>query len=180
MSKEKKHSIKEQKFTYRWFYRFIYRYGNVLATVILLLYIIPTLLNAQKDSTMYFYVVAIGVIIALINIYFVRLYKVVPYEIEFRSEKLICRDFLFSSKEVEIPFAEIDKLKGGIFDGKPNGVMRVYNSKKDIEIGFFHKISNAKVLESLILSKISKELYDEVLDKIGVRREKIREKANKN
>jgi hypothetical protein len=58
--------------------------------------------------------------------------------------------------------------------------MRVYNSKKDIEIGFFHKISNAKVLESLILSKISKELYDEVLDKIGVRREKIREKANKN
>ena len=89
-----------------------------------------------------------------------------PYKIEADEEKIVCSHFMFSGKIYTIIFDEIDKLSGGIFDGKVRGLMKVHNQKDGITIGFFHKIHDAKTLETLILSKVPKKLYDEVIDKI--------------
>ena len=82
----------------------------------------------------------------LINKTYLYLYKILPYRIEADDEKMVCTDFLFSKRHVTVFFKDITTLTGGIFD----------------------KMKDARQLETLILSKVSKELYDEVVERVGL------------
>jgi hypothetical protein len=95
--------------------------------------------------------------------YFVY-YKILPYKIEADDEKMICSNFLFSQKVVTVYYKNIDMLKGGVFSGRLSGVMKIHDGKNKVEIGFSHKINNSGRLISLMLSKVSKELYNEIID----------------
>ena len=107
-----------------------------------------------------------SLLIFFINKLYLTLYKIIPYKIVADEYKLICSEFLFSNKEVIIDFNNIDKLKGGIFEGKLQGLLRVYDGKNNVHIGYFNKIKNSKILGTILLSKVNKSVYEDVIRNI--------------
>jgi hypothetical protein len=153
-------------FTYTFYAKFIYRYGNIIATILLILYLVPVVLGVDENIYL-----IIPLVISLFFLYYINkkyftLYKVMPYKIEADDEKMICTEFIFSDKEVIIYYKDIQALSGGIFEGRLRGVMKVCDGKNQICIGFSDKIKNSKKLMTIILSKVRKEIYDEVIAKL--------------
>jgi len=152
---------------YSFFGLLIYRFGNILVTFFLFLYLISLTINLGAG-----WVYIVPLIITLLLIYFlnkhyITLYKILPSKILANDEKIICSGFFFSKKEITIYFKNINKLSGGIFSGKISGLMKVEDRDSQLSIGFFHKINGAKELETLILSKVDRLIYNEVLSRIG-------------
>ncbi|HEY6906825.1 MAG TPA: hypothetical protein VI230_05115, partial [Ignavibacteriaceae bacterium] len=85
-------------------------------------------------------------------------------------------DFIFSGKEFTIYYSDIESLKGGVFEGRLSGVMRVCDRKNQVCIGFFNRLKRADKLQTLLLQKVPRKVYDEVLEKVGP---KIRKDDNK-
>lgn len=153
-------------FSYPFYVKLIYRYGNIFATILLLFYLVPVVVGI--DENLY---LIIPLIISLFLLYFINkkyftLYKVMPYKIEADDEKIICREFIFSDKEVVIQYKDIETLSGGIFNGKLRGIMKVCDGRNKICIGFSEKIKDSKKLMTLILSKVNKEIYDSVIERL--------------
>ncbi|MBD3408737.1 MAG: hypothetical protein GF419_00895 [Ignavibacteriales bacterium] len=172
--------IKEQPkvFTYPLALKLVYRYGNIAATFTLALYLVPLIAGASEHSEYTFYALAVGIMIVAINWWFVKLYAVTPYRVEADEEKLVGSSYVFRSKRVEIRFADVVDLKGGIFEGRPYGLMKVID-KEGATIAFFHRIRRSKELQGEILRLVPRKVYDDVLDKLGMRKDKIRKKASK-
>lgn len=155
-----------QLFVYPFYVKFIYRYGNIIATVLLMLYLIPVVVGLDDNNYL-----IIPLIISLFFLYFINkkyltLYKVIPYIIEADDEKMICKNFIYSSKEVIIYYKDIESLSGGIFEGRLRGIMKVCDGKNQICIGFSERMKDSKKLMTLILSKVRKEIYDDVIEKL--------------
>jgi len=136
-------------------------------------YMIPALVNLDKDM-----IYLIPIIISLLLIYFINkhyllLYKILPYKIIADDEKLIGRDFLFSNKEITIYFYDIISLEGGIFIGKPAGLMKVNDGKNKYTIGFYSKLINAQELSTIIISKVNRKVYDQVINKDVLNKKEI-------
>lgn len=155
-----------QAFTYPLFYKIILRFGNIPLTLLLILYLIPSVVYVDKDLVLLIPLIISTLLIYLLNRQYITLYKILPYKITIENGKMICSEFLFSNREVTINFCDIDKLKGGIFEGKLYGILKVYDGKNKIYIGFFNKIKNSKLLGTIILSKVNKNVYDEVIKNI--------------
>lgn len=155
-----------ETFTYSVFWKFIYRYGSIVITPLLLLYILPIALNLDKNL-----ILIVPFIISLFLLYYINksyfnFYKLVPDKIETDDEKIICSEFLFKEKMVTILFKDIESLSGGIFDGRFRGLMKVCDGKNKICIGFFDRINNSTKLVTLIISKVDKTIYDQVIENI--------------
>lgn len=155
-----------QLFVYPFYVKFIFRYGNIIATILLLLYLIPVVSGLDENWYLIIPLIISIVLLYFINKKYLTLYKVMPYKIEADDEKMICKNFIYSSKEVTIYFKDIDSLAGGIFDGKLRGIMKVCDGKNQICIGFSEKLKDSKKLMTLILSKVRKEIYDDVIEKL--------------
>jgi hypothetical protein len=155
-----------QTFTYPFYTRIIYRYGNIAATVLLLLYLIPIIIGVDENRYLLIPLAASLFLIYFVNKKYLTLYKVMTYKIEANEDKLVCTDFVFSDRVVVIYFEDVESLSGGIFDGRLRGVMKVCDGKNQICIGFSDKIKDSKKLITLILSKVKKEVYDEVIEKL--------------
>jgi hypothetical protein len=110
--------------------------------------------------------------IYLLNKHYLNLYKIIPYKIEADEEKIICTDFLFSRKEFNIFYADVESLTGGIFDGRFSGVMKVCDRKNQVCIGFFNRIRNADKLQTILLSKVPRKVYDDVVERVGLKNKK--------
>lgn len=93
-----------------------------------------------------------------------------PFRIKSDEEKLYCDKFIFSKRSVEICYEDISLLQGGIFSGKHRGMMVVRDGKNNFTLGFYHKIKNGKDLETTLLSKVPKHVYDELINKIGIKK----------
>lgn len=92
-----------------------------------------------------------------------------PFKIEADDDKMICSDFMFSKKRsAEIFFIDIDSLTGGIYYGLKRGIMKVCDKKNNICIGYYNQIRNSKELNTIILSKVPRRVYDDVLRKAGL------------
>jgi hypothetical protein len=155
-----------QTFTYPFYAKYFYRYGNILATVLLLLYLIPVVVGIDENKYLVIPLVITLFVVYYVNKKYLTLYKVMPYKIEADADKMVCKDFIFSDKEIVIYFKDIGSLSGGIFDGRLRGVMKVCDGKNQICIGFSDKIKDSKKLMTLILSKVKKEVYEEVIEKL--------------
>lgn len=153
-------------FVYPFYVKLIFRYGNIIATILLVLYLIPVVSGLDENGYLIIPLIISVVLLYFINKKYLTLYKVMPYKIEADDEKIICKDFIYSSKEVTIYFKDIDSLAGGIFDGKLSGIMKVCDGKNQICIGFSEKLKDSKKLMTLILSKVRKEIYDDVIEKL--------------
>ena len=155
-----------QIFTYPLFYKFILRFGNIPLTLLLLLYFIPSIVYVDKDLVLIIPLIISSFLIYFLNKQYLTLYKILPYKIVVDGGKLICNDFLFSKKKITINFEDIEKLKGGLFEGKLHGILKVFDGKNRIYIGYFNKIKNSQLLGTVILSKVNKSVYDEVIKNV--------------
>ncbi|HEX9251217.1 MAG TPA: hypothetical protein VF870_03195 [Ignavibacteriaceae bacterium] len=155
-----------QTFTYPLFWKFIYRYGNLVISPLLLLYTLSLVALIDKNL-----IILIPFLLALFILYFlnksyINFYKLVPYKIEIDDEKIICTDFLFRDKSITIFIKDIESISGGIFDGRYRGLMKVCDGKNKLCVGFFDRINNSSKLVTLILSKVDKKIYDKVIEQI--------------
>ena len=120
--------IENQIFTYPYLFRFIFRYGNIILTPIIVIYSVPLIYYFNQKP-----ILAVPIIVNLFIIYFLNnhyfnLYKILPYKIEADDEK------------------------------------------NNLCIGFYQKLTNTQKLATIILSKVKRSIYDEVLDKISSRK----------
>ena len=155
-----------QTFTYPIFWKFIYRYSNLVITPLLITYALSLIIIIQNNL-----IILIPFLLSLFLLYYLNksyltFYKLVPYKIEIDNEKIICTDFLFSNKSITIFIKDIESLSGGIFDGRYRGLMKVCDGRNKIIIGFFDRIINSNKLVTLILSKVDKKIYDKVIEQI--------------
>lgn len=166
-----------QTFKYSIGYKLIFRYGNIPITFVFIMYLLPVITNFTYEFSKIAYLFVFILLIIVLNRHYFKLYKLMPYKIEMDDEKLVFTDFTTNDRAVTMKFEDIESLKGGIFDGKISGLMKIKDTNGN-EVGFFHKLTNAKQLETLILSKVKKEIYDDVIEKLSARRGKIRDKAS--
>jgi hypothetical protein len=157
-------------FEYPVFFRLLYRYGNIPITLFLSIYLVPSVINVDRDLIFLIPVVGILILIYFVNKRYLYLYQVVPYKIEIDEEKLICSDFFLQKKAVIVYYKDIDELSGGIFSGKLKGLMKVYDGKSKMCIGFFDRIKGAKDLQTAILSKVRSEVYNKVVESVGLKK----------
>ena len=165
MVSEKKEIIKEYK--YPLFPRILYRLGNIPLTFLLVILLIPEVVNLDRNLFLLLPLIITLLMIYFLNRFYIILYKILPYKISIDRECMICNNFLFTDKKVEIMFKDIESLKGGVFEGQINGLMKVI-SKNNINIGFYNTINNARELETIILSRVNKQVYDIATTKIGL------------
>jgi hypothetical protein len=52
--------------------------------------------------------------------------------------------------------------------------MKLRDSKRKLQVGFSQKMKNSEKLIAVILSKVSKDLYDEVISNLTERRHRIK------
>lgn len=162
--------------TYSFFIKFLYRYGNIFITLLMILNLIPLVI--YLDTNVYF---IIPIAITLLIIYFTNrfyflIYKSFPFRIEADEEKIVCTDFMFRNKEVVIYYNNIKSISGGIFEGRLSGIMKVCDGDKNICITFSHRIKNSTKLIATILSKVDKKIYDEKIESLQKISSKIRKK----
>lgn len=161
-----------QLFTYSYIYKLLYRYANIPVTVILSIYLVPSVVYLDKNLIYLIPVVLLLLMIYLLNRHYLTLYKIIPYRIEADEEKIVCTDFLFSKKEFTIYYNDIESLTGGIFDGRFTGVMKVCDKKNQVCIGFFNRLKNADKLQTILLSKVPRKVYDDVVERVGLKNKK--------
>lgn len=160
------------EFVYPWYYKLFYRYGNIPLTLMLSFYLI-VLVEKLDTHLVYFLplVITLG-LIYLLNRHFLVLYKILPYTIEADEEKIIAKNFFLSSRRETIKYTDISSLEGGLFDGRTRGVMRVWDGKSKVCIGFYSSLKDYNKLGTLILSKVDKNVYDTVLQKVAEQKKK--------
>lgn len=164
--------IEKQSFTYPLIFRLLFKYGNLIASLLLIIYSIPLIVYLDQNK-----ILIIPIIISLLFIYFINrhylnLYKILPYKIEADNEKMVCSNFFLSKKEVIIFYRDIESLSGGVFKNKVSGIMKVCDGKSAICVGFYQRLINSNKLATIILSKVERPLYDEVLEKLMAKRKK--------
>jgi hypothetical protein len=158
--------IVRQVFLYPLLFRIIFRYGNVVITFLLIVYSLPLAANLDKDKILMIPLIITVLVIYFLNRHYLNLYKILPYKIVADDEMLICSGFFLSKKEIIIRYENIESLSGGIFENKISGVMKVCDGKNGMCIGFYQRMTNSSMLSTIILSKVKRELYDEVLEKL--------------
>ena len=164
MLEEKNENV--QISTYSTVLRLLYRYGNVIVTLFLLLYLLPIVVNLDQKLILLLPLLLILFLIYYVNKHYFMLYKIMPFKIEFDDEKMICTKFILGRKKFDVYYADINKLEGGVFDNKMSGIMKVYDGKNSVIIGFYPRIRNSNKLITMILSKVKKEIYDEVMERL--------------
>ncbi|MBK7379530.1 MAG: hypothetical protein IPJ03_11075 [Ignavibacteriales bacterium] len=155
---------------YPLFYKLLFRYGNIPLTFILSAYLVYLVLNIDRELYFVLPTLINLFIIYYLNKTYLRMYKIMPFRIKADDEKLYCDKFIFSKKMTEICYEEISLLQGGIFSGKHRGMMVIRDGKNNFTIGFYHKINGGKALETILLSKVPKPVYDEVINRIGIKK----------
>ena len=136
----------------------------------LILYLVPSVINLDRDLIYLLPVTGILILIYFINKRYLYLYQFVPYKITADEEKIICTNFFLSTKETIIYYRDVDELSGGIFSGKLKGLMKVYDNKSKVSIGFFDRIKGVKDLQTIILSKVKSEVYNKVVESVGLKK----------
>lgn len=169
MSEDK---IEKQTFTYPFLFRIIFRYGNIIITPLLLLYTIPLVTFLDEKIILAFPLLVNLFLIYFLNRHYFNLYKILPYIIEADDEKITCSKFFLSKKEVAIYYNDVSSLSGGIFENRISGVMKVCDGKNNLCVGFYSRMNNSGKLATIILSKVNRELYDIVLEKIKSQKQK--------
>jgi len=170
----KEDKIEKQTFTYPFLFRIIFRYGNIIITPLLLLYTIPLLTFLDEKIILAFPLLVNLFLIYFLNRHYFNLYKILPYLIEADDEKITCSEFFLSKKEIVIYYDDVASLSGGIFENKISGLMKVCDGKNNVCIGFYQRLNNSGKLATIILSKVNRELYDIVLEKIKSGKQKVK------
>jgi len=159
-----------QTFTYSLIVKIIFRFGNIFVTLLLSIYLIPVLYNIDQNMILILPLIIAAIILYMVNRTYLTYYLILPYKVEANDEKIVCSDFLLSKKVVTVFYKDIDKLQGGVFSGRSSGIMKLRDGKSKLQVGFSQKMNNSEKLIALILSKVPKELYNDVISNITEKR----------
>lgn len=150
-------------FTYSVFARLFYRYANIPITILLLLSLL-TALGGMYTSWIYIIPTVVDLlIIYVVNRYYIKSYGRFPYKIEADNEKIICSDYFFRNKQIELDHISITKITGGIFSGNIARPIYLHDENNNIVIGFNNHLKNYDKLVTIILANVKQELYDDLL-----------------
>ncbi|MBI9072407.1 MAG: hypothetical protein JEY94_12465 [Melioribacteraceae bacterium] len=146
--------------------KFLYRYSFIPIASIMLFYIVVSASGIHLD--------VMNVLPMLINIlflyviirFYVKSYAQFPFEIEVTEEKLICKNFKYGKDGFEIKFADIKNIEGGVFENKPTKALVIYAEGKEQSISISPHMKNYNRLLTLILSRINKNMYDDLILKV--------------
>lgn len=155
-----------ETYKYSFISKIIYRYGNIIASFMLLIHLASSIYYIQEKIIFIIPTLINLALIFILNKYFIKTYKLFPFEINVVSNKLICKDFFMSKKNLEIEFKNIDKLSGGIFSGYPTRPIYIHDKTQNITIGFYSHLSNFQKLLTTILQNIPEKLYNELMENI--------------
>ena len=158
--------IESQTFSYSLLFRIIFRYGNIIITFLLIVYSLPLIVYLDEKKILIVPLIVTLLIVYFLNRHYLNLYKILPYKIDVDDEKIICSGFFLSKKEFIIYYEDIESLSGGTFENKISGVMKVCDGKNGLCFGFYQRMTNSSKLATIILSKVKRELYDEVLERL--------------
>lgn len=153
-------------FTYPLIPKLIYRYANIPVTFVLLMYLFISVMALRISSISIIPAFINILLIYFVNRYYFRLYRLFPYKIEVDDQKMICSDFPFSKKIVQIKFEDIEKITGSIFNGFKNKPIHIYDGKQNVTIAFSLHLKKINDLLTIILVKIRKEKSEELLFKL--------------
>ena len=166
--------IEKQAFTYPFLFLIIFRYGNIIITPLLVLYTIPLIHFLDEKIILAFPLLVNLSLIYFLNRHYFNLYKILPYLIEADDEKITCSKFFLSKREAVIYYNDVSSLSGGIFENKISGLMKVCDGKNNLCIGFYQKLNNSSKLATILLSKVNRNIYDTVLEKIISGKKKVK------
>jgi len=128
---------------------------------------LPAVITYRFELGKSIYLIIILSVLFYVNKLYLRLYKILPYQIEIDDEKIICSQYFKKDKKEIIYFSEIVGLRGGIFLGKSKGLMLIEGNKTTI--GFFHHLTNANIFITTLLQNVPAEVYKNVESKIKSR-----------
>ncbi len=151
-------------FKYKTISKLFYKYGVIPANLILLFYLIGSIIGFTGNWLFVIPLFISGIMIYVLNKFYIKIYKSFPFKIDINNEKLICSDFMIKNKVVEIQHSEITKISGSIFSGRTYLPLNI--TTKDEEIGISPHIKDYNDLLKVILTNIPKELYESLLNDI--------------
>jgi len=128
---------------------------------------LPAIFTFQYKVSQSLYLAALSLILFFSNRFFFRLRKILPMSIEVKNDGILLTDFSDKSKELFFPYLKITGLKGGVFEGRSKGLMKIETNEQTV--GFFHQISGASILITSLLHRIPTEVYTAVAPKISSR-----------
>ncbi len=155
-----------QTFTYPFIQKLIYRYGNIPVNLLMIAHLISSFYFMFQEWYFSLYVIFNLLILYIINRYFLKTYRLFPFKVEANNEKIICSDFFFSKKKIEIKHENIGQIKGGIFSGTLTRPIYITDDSQNITIGFYPHAGDFNKLLTIILQNIPHKLYEELMETI--------------
>lgn len=150
-------------FKYSLLSKIIYRYANIPATFFLLLYLVSSFTYIFKEWYYVFPFLLNLFIIFILNRYYLRSYKLIPFKIDINNDKMICSDYFKKSVVHEIYLNDIDTIEGGSLSGTPAKPILIHSKKDDVFVGISPHIKNHNKLVTIILSNVKQDVYNTVL-----------------
>lgn len=144
--------------------KIIYRYANIPVSLIILFYLLASILGLQQDWKFIFPLLINIILLYVLNRFYFKMYKSFPFKVLINNEEMICSDFVFNNREVKIKLIDIKEIKGGIFSGR--AYMPLYIITDNNKLGISPHMKNFNELLKIILTNITKELYESLLEKI--------------
>ncbi len=123
-----------QLFKYSFMVKFIYKYANIPASLILFFYLFASAFGITTDWKFIFPLIITIILIYVLNRFYIRIYKTFPFRIEIDNSKMICSDFVINNRKVEIFHSEINEIKGGIFSGRVYMPLYITTDKHNISV----------------------------------------------
>ncbi|NLT51510.1 MAG: hypothetical protein GXX85_11390 [Ignavibacteria bacterium] len=153
-------------FEYSFPAKLILKYSFIPLSVIMIIYIFYSL-GGLLNSWFFIFPLIIHLLLFYIIIrFYVKIKEYFPFKIEINSEKIVCENFLGKKDNVEIKFTEIEDISGGIFNGNYSRPIYITAADGKIKIGIYRHLKNYNELLKIILSSVSKELYNDLLKKM--------------
>ena len=154
-----------QKFQYSFFAKLVYRYANIPATLLMGIHLLSSFIGMFNDWIIVFPFLINAIVIYLLNRFFFKSYKTFPFLIFADNEKMICTDYFFSEKKIEIRYSDIGEIKGGMFSGNTARPIYIRDGRTNETIGLHTHVKDYNKLVTIILSNIKQELYNDLLEK---------------
>lgn len=169
---------------YSIFAKFIYKFALIPINFLLLIYFVSSV--AMIAEKWYFILPTLinALILYLINKYYFRNFKTMPYKIEINNELIKASKFVGSRKDFSFRMEDIEEIRGGIFGGSRTKPVHLIIKGHQMPVSFNVHISKFNELFTTILKNIDQKLYEELLESIKDRNikfaEMIKAKKSKN
>lgn len=150
-------------YKYSFFAKFLYRYANIVITLLLLIYaIFALLITFQKWYFVFVFLVNV-LIIFYVNRFYLRNYRLFPFKIEADNSRLVCSNFFLSKQVLEIELKNIGKIWGGFISGWQTKPIYIFDKTTKKTIGIYVFSPSFKSLMKNILENIPEDVYQEIL-----------------